>query len=119
MYATLHDITQKKGALMKVRSSHPYAASLIWVVLIIMLIGFARLGRTRRFKFIRVMILRTLSGTELRGLPAGGVKFMMRRIARWLTVPNYAIAIYTHELRAPRSALANALELTHEVWSRG
>ena len=34
------------------------------------------------------------------------------------SVPNYCIAIYTHDLRSPRSAIANSLELIHEVWSR-
>jgi len=34
------------------------------------------------------------------------------------SVPNYCIAIYTEELRAPRSAVANTLELVHEVWAR-
>lgn len=34
------------------------------------------------------------------------------------SVPNYCIAIYTHELRSPRSAIANSLELIHEIWSR-
>jgi len=34
------------------------------------------------------------------------------------SVPNYCIAIYTAELRAPRSAVANTLELVHEIWAR-
>ncbi len=34
------------------------------------------------------------------------------------SVPNYCLAIYTSELRAPRSAVANVLELLHEVWAR-
>lgn len=34
------------------------------------------------------------------------------------SIPNYCIAIYTHELRAPRSDVANTLELIHEIWSR-
>ncbi len=34
------------------------------------------------------------------------------------SVPNYCIAIYTAELRAPRSAAANTLELVHEIWQR-
>lgn len=34
------------------------------------------------------------------------------------SVPNYCIAIYTEELRAPRSAVANTLELIHEIWVR-
>jgi penicillin-binding protein 2 len=34
------------------------------------------------------------------------------------SIPNYCIAIYTEELRAPRSAVANTLELLHEVWVR-
>jgi len=34
------------------------------------------------------------------------------------SVPNYCIAIYTEELRAPRSAIANTLELVHEIWTR-
>ena len=34
------------------------------------------------------------------------------------SVPNYCIAIYTEELRAPRSAMANTLELLHEIWAR-
>jgi len=33
------------------------------------------------------------------------------------SVPNYGIAIFTEELRAPRSAAANTLELIHELWS--
>lgn len=34
------------------------------------------------------------------------------------SVPNYCIAIYTEELRVPRSAVANTLELLHEIWAR-
>ena len=34
------------------------------------------------------------------------------------SVPKYGIAIYTEEMRAPRSAVANTLELVHEIWSR-
>jgi penicillin-binding protein 2 len=34
------------------------------------------------------------------------------------SVPSYCIAIYTAELRAPRSAVANTLELVHEIWAR-
>jgi penicillin-binding protein 2 len=34
------------------------------------------------------------------------------------SVPSYCIAIYTAELRAPRSAVANTLELIHEIWVR-
>lgn len=34
------------------------------------------------------------------------------------SVPNYCIAIYTAELRAPRSAVANTLELMHEIWAK-
>jgi penicillin-binding protein 2 len=32
------------------------------------------------------------------------------------SVPNYSIAIFTEELRAPRSAIANTLELMHKIW---
>ncbi|MDZ8118728.1 peptidoglycan D,D-transpeptidase FtsI family protein [Pontiella agarivorans] len=32
------------------------------------------------------------------------------------SVPNYCIAIYTEEMRAPRSAVANTLELMHRIW---
>ncbi len=34
------------------------------------------------------------------------------------SVPNYCIAIYTEELRAPRSPAANVLVLVHEIWER-
>ena len=34
------------------------------------------------------------------------------------SVPDYCIAIYTEELRSPRSAVANTLELVHEIWAR-
>ncbi len=34
------------------------------------------------------------------------------------SIPNYCIAIFTEELRAPRSAVANTLELVHEIWAR-
>jgi penicillin-binding protein 2 len=34
------------------------------------------------------------------------------------SVPNYCIAIYTEELRSPRSALANVLELMHQIWQK-
>ncbi|VGO22070.1 peptidoglycan D,D-transpeptidase FtsI family protein [Pontiella sulfatireligans] len=34
------------------------------------------------------------------------------------SVPNYCIAVFTEEMRAPRSATANALELIHEIWVR-
>ncbi|MDF7808882.1 penicillin-binding transpeptidase domain-containing protein [Pontiellaceae bacterium B12219] len=32
------------------------------------------------------------------------------------SVPNYSIAIFTEEMRAPRSAIANTLELMHRIW---
>ena len=32
------------------------------------------------------------------------------------SVPNYCIAIFTEEMRAPRSATANVLELMHTIW---
>ncbi|MDF7801742.1 penicillin-binding transpeptidase domain-containing protein [Pontiellaceae bacterium B1224] len=32
------------------------------------------------------------------------------------SVPNYSIAIFTEEMRAPRSAIANTLELMHLIW---
>ncbi|MDF7823255.1 penicillin-binding transpeptidase domain-containing protein [Pontiellaceae bacterium B12227] len=34
------------------------------------------------------------------------------------SVPNYCIAIYTEEMRAPRSATANVLELMHQIWAK-
>ena len=34
------------------------------------------------------------------------------------SIPNYCIAIFTEEMRAPRSAVANTLELMHEIWAR-
>jgi len=34
------------------------------------------------------------------------------------SVPNYCIAVFTEEMRAPRSAVANTLELLHEIWAR-
>ncbi len=34
------------------------------------------------------------------------------------SVPNYSIAIYTSELRAPRSTVANVLELMHKIWQK-
>lgn len=32
------------------------------------------------------------------------------------SIPNYCIAIYTEEMRAPRSPLANTMELIHRIW---
>lgn len=34
------------------------------------------------------------------------------------SVPSYCIAIYTEELRAPRSLVANAMERIHQIWVR-
>ncbi len=34
------------------------------------------------------------------------------------SIPTYNIAIYTEELRTPRSTLANTLGLIHEIWQR-
>ncbi len=108
---------------MKVRQTHTSSQLTIWIVLVAMLAGFTLLGRELWQLQVKEQdgfeaLFRNQSLRRVR-LPAVRGKIFDRH-DRCLadSTPNYSIAIYTHELRAPRSAVANVLEQLHEIWSR-
>ena len=108
---------------MKVRQTHTSSQLTIWIVLVAMLAGFTLLGRELWQLQVKEQdgfeaLFRNQSLRRVR-LPAVRGKIFDRH-DRCLadSTPNYSLAIYTHELRAPRSAVANVLEQLHEIWSR-
>lgn len=108
---------------MKVRSAQSYSISLIWIVFIIILLGFFMLASElwqlqvkKSDAFEELFQAQSLRRVRLPAVRGKIYDTKHRTLAD--STPNYAIAIYTHELRAPRSALANTLELIHEIWSR-
>ena len=101
---------------------NPIPVSLIWIVFIIILLGFYASKRAlaaagkKSDAFEELFQAQSLRQVRLPAVRGKIYDTKHRTLAD--STPNYAIAIYTHELRAPRSALANALELIHEIWSR-
>jgi penicillin-binding protein 2 len=108
---------------MKVRRKKEESLLVIWAVSGVMLLGMGTL----------VSELWSLQGPRKSGFDEVFRNQSVRRVrlpavrgkiydthGKYLadSVPNYCIAIYTEELRAPRSAVANTLELLHEVWAR-
>ena len=108
---------------MKVRQPQRSSQLVIGALLIIILSGFTLLGTELWQLQVREQdgfetLFRNQSLRRVR-LPAvrGKIYDTKDRVLAD-SIPNYCIAIYTHELRAPRSGVANALEQVHEIWSR-
>lgn len=108
---------------MKVRHTQSSSQLMIWIILAAMLAGFTILGRELWQLQVKEQdgfeaLFRDQSLRRVR-LPAVRGKIYDRH-NRCLadSTPNYCVAIYTHELRAPRSGVANVLEQLHEIWSR-
>ena len=108
---------------MKVRQPQHSSHLVIGALLIIILSGFIFLGTELWQLQVREQdgfetLFRNQSLRRVR-LPAvrGKIYDAKDRVLAD-SIPNYCIAIYTHELRAPRSGVANVLEQVHEIWSR-
>lgn len=108
---------------MKVRKKREASVLVIWSILGLMLSGMGTLVAKLWDLQVKEQsgfeeIFRNQSVRRVR-LPAVRGKIYDRNGAVLAdSVPNYCIAIYTEELRAPRSAVANTLELVHEIWAR-
>ncbi len=109
---------------MKVRRKREASVLVIWSVLALMLVGMGRLVAELWKLQVKQQsgfeeVFRHQSVRRVR-LPSVRGKIYDTTGTNLLadSIPNYSIAIYTAELRAPRSAVANTLELVHEIWSR-
>lgn len=108
---------------MKVRRTTEASLSVIWITAVLILLGMSvlvvelwKLQVPRKSGFVAEFVQQSVRRVRL---PAVRGKIYDRReVCLADNVPNYCIAIYTEELRAPRSATANTLELLHEVWAR-
>jgi penicillin-binding protein 2 len=108
---------------MKVRHKREASILVIWSVLGIMLAGMGTLAAQlwklqvkEQSGFERVF--RSQSVRRVRLPAVRGKIYDTHGECLADSVPNYCIAIYTAELRAPRSKSANVLELLHEIQQR-
>jgi penicillin-binding protein 2 len=108
---------------MKVRRQREESLLVIWVISGLMLLGMGvlaselwKLQVPRKSGFDREFVQQSVRRIRLPAVR--GKIFDANEVCLADSVPNYCIAIYTEELRAPRSAVANTLELMHEIWSR-
>jgi len=108
---------------MKVRRQKQESLLVIWVVSGLMLLGMSvlvselwqlQVPRKRGFE----EVFHNQSVRRVRLPAVRGKIYDTHEVCLADSVPNYCIAIYTEELRAPRSPVANTLELLHEVWAR-
>jgi penicillin-binding protein 2 len=108
---------------MKVRLKKEASVIVIWSVLGLMLAGMGvlvvelwqlQVMNTRGFEEVR----RNQSVRRVRLPAVRGKIYDTNGDCLADSIPSYCIAIYTAELRAPRSAVANTLELVHEIWAR-
>jgi len=108
---------------MKVRRKREASVAVIWSVLGLMIFGMSVLiGELWKLQVKNTSgyeeVFRNQSVRRVR-LPAlRGKIYDANEKCLADSVPNYCIAIYTAELRAPRSSVANTLELLHEIWAR-
>ena len=105
---------------MKIRRKKTTSVVVIWAVFALMVAGLALLASELWQLQVREKsgfdeVFRSQSVRRVR-LPAvrGRIYDVHGKILAD-SVPNYCIAIYTSELRSPRSAIANTLELLHEI----
>jgi penicillin-binding protein 2 len=108
---------------MKVRRQKSSSLPVIWSVLVLMLLGMGilaaelwKLQVPRKSGFVAEFVQQSVRRVRLPAVR--GKIYDARGVCLADSVPDYCIAIYTEELRAPRSPVANALELLHEVWAR-
>ncbi len=108
---------------MKVRRQKSESLLVIWVVSAVMLLGMGvlvselwKLQGPRQSGFEEVFLSQSVRRVRLPAVR--GKIYDSKGVCLADSVPNYCIAIYTEELRAPRSKVANTLELLHEVWVR-
>lgn len=106
---------------MRVKQKREASPAVIWAVFGVMMVGLLFLGSKLWSLQVRGKsgfdeVFHDQSVRRVR-LPAVRGKIFDRNgevLAD--SVPNYCIAIYTEEMRAPRSPVANTLELMHRIW---
>jgi len=108
---------------MRVRRQREPSLLLIWVVSGLMLLGMGVLASElwqlqvpRKSGFEEVFHNQSVRRVRLPAVR--GKIYDAKGTCLADSVPNYCIAIYTEELRSPRSAEANTLALMHEIWAR-
>jgi len=108
---------------MKVRHKREVSLATIWVVFALMLLGMGvlaaelwKLQVPRKSGFEAEFVQQSVRRVRLPAVR--GKIYDAKGVCLADSVPNYCIAIYTEELRSPRSVVANTLELLHEVWAR-
>lgn len=108
---------------MKVRRQIQSSLPVIGVIAVLMLLGMGtlaavlwRLQVPQQSGFVAEFVQQSVRRVRLPAVR--GKIYDTKGVCLADSVPNYCIAIYTEELRARRSAMANTLELMHEIWSR-
>ncbi|HEY5653655.1 MAG TPA: penicillin-binding transpeptidase domain-containing protein [Pontiella sp.] len=108
---------------MKVRSRKEASPVVIWTILGLMLLGMSVLGSKlwqlqvkRKSGFEEVFNNQSVRRVRLPAVR--GKIYDTHGTVLADSIPNYCIAIYTEELRAPRSTVANTLELMHTIWQK-
>lgn len=108
---------------MKVRRQRAESLLVIWISTAFMLLGMGvlvaelwKLQVPRKSGFEAEFLQQSVRRVRLPAVR--GKIYDAKGVCLADSVPNYCIAIYTGELRAPRSATANTLELLHEIWAR-
>ncbi len=108
---------------MRVRRTKEASLSVVWTVSFLMLLGMGvlvtelwKLQIPRKSGFVAEFVQQSVRRVRLPGVR--GKIYDAKDVCLADSVPNYSIAIYTEELRAPRSVVANTLALLHEVWAR-
>ncbi len=108
---------------MKVRRNRETSPLILWGVSALMLFGMAvlaselwKLQVPRKSGFEAEFLQQSVRRVRLPAVR--GKIYDTHGLCLADSVPNYCIAIYTEEMRAPRSAVANTLELLHEIWAR-
>ncbi len=104
----------------QVRKQKTTSVEVIWSVFAVMLLGIAVLGAELWDLQVRQKsgfdeVFRSQSVRRVRLPAVRGRIYDANGVCMADSVPNYCIAIYTSELRAPRSVVANTLELVHEI----
>ena len=108
---------------MKVRRKREASQLVIWAVFALMLLGMGvllaelwKLQVPQKSGFEAEFVQQSIRRVRLPAVR--GKIYDAKGVCLADSVPNYCIAVFTEELRAPRSAVANTLELLHEVWAR-
>jgi penicillin-binding protein 2 len=108
---------------MRVRRTKEASLSVIWTVSVLILLGMGVLAAElwtlqvpRKSGFVADFVQQSVRRVRLPAVR--GRIYDTRGACLADSVPSYCIAIYTEELRAQRSKVANTLELLHEVWTR-